>query len=50
MPTIINVKNTDNKAQEIYILQLQIREATMKLGLPNLGIPPDKKDRWIVEV
>jgi len=45
MPTIINVKNSDNKAQEIYILQLQIREATMKLGLPNLGIPPDKKDR-----
>ena len=38
MQTIINVANTDNKQQQIYLLQLQIREATQKLALPSLGM------------
>lgn len=45
LPTMINIANADTKAQEIYILQLQIREATNKLGLPSLGIPINPKDR-----
>jgi len=45
MPTIININQADNKAQDIYVVQLQIREVTHKLGLPNLGIPPNPKDR-----
>ena len=45
MPTIINIANTDTKAQDIYLLQLGIREATSKLAMPNLGIPPNPRDR-----
>jgi hypothetical protein len=37
MPTIINIQNADSKAQDIYVLQLQIREATQKLSMPTLG-------------
>ncbi len=37
MPTIINIQNADSKAQDIYVLQLQIREATQKLTMPTLG-------------
>jgi len=45
MQTIINVANVDNKQQQIYLLQLQIREATQKLTMPSLGIPPNPRDR-----
>jgi len=45
MPTIINIANTDTKSQDIYLLQLGIREATSKLAMPNLGIPPNPRDR-----
>jgi len=45
MPTIINISNTDTKAQDIYLLQLGIRETTSKLAMPNLGIPPNPRDR-----
>ena len=37
MPTIINIQNADGKAQDIYVLQLQIRDATQKLTMPTLG-------------
>ena len=37
MPTIINIQNADSKAQDIYVLQLQIREATQKLSMSTLG-------------
>ena len=37
MPTIINIQNVDNTQQQIYLLQLQIREATQKLTMPSLG-------------
>ncbi len=37
MPTIINIQNADSKAQDIYVLQLQIRDATQKLTMPTLG-------------
>jgi hypothetical protein len=40
MPTIINIQNADSKAQDIYVLQLQIREATQKLSMPTLGNVP----------
>ncbi len=39
MPTIINIQNADSKAQDIYVLQLQIRDATQKLTMPTLGKP-----------
>jgi len=45
LSTMIDVASADHKQQQAHILQLQIREATNKLGLPNLGIPPDRKDR-----
>jgi len=45
MPTIINIQNVDNTQQQIYLLQLQIREATQKLTMPSLGIPPNPRDR-----
>eukprot|EP00088_Acartia_fossae_P021316 TRINITY_DN2278_c0_g1_i9.p1 TRINITY_DN2278_c0_g1~~TRINITY_DN2278_c0_g1_i9.p1 ORF type:complete len:518 (-),score=143.18 TRINITY_DN2278_c0_g1_i9:610-2163(-) len=45
MQTIINIANTSDKQQQIYLLQLQIREATQKLAEPNLGIPPNPRDR-----
>lgn len=45
MPTIINIQNADSKAQDIYVLQLQIREATQKLTMPTLGIPANPRDR-----
>jgi len=45
MPTIININNTDTKAQDIYLLQLGIRECTSKMAMPNLGIPPNPRDR-----
>lgn len=45
MQTIINITNVDTKQQDIYLLQLQIRDATQKLTMPSLGIPPNPRDR-----
>ena len=46
MSTIVNVeKMGDEKAQEIYLLNLQIREITAKMGTPTLGIPLNPRDR-----
>jgi len=45
MPTIININNTDTKAQDIYLLQLGIKECTSKMAMPNVGIPPNPRDR-----
>jgi len=45
MQTIININQVDTKQQDIYLLQLQIRDATSKLALSNLGIPPNPRDR-----
>jgi len=44
--TMVNVeKMGDDKAQQIYLLHLGIREITQKMGQPNLGIAPNPKDR-----
>lgn len=48
MSTIINMNApgmNDPKAQEIYLLNLQIRESSVKMGQATLGIPPNPKDR-----
>jgi len=45
MQTIINVANATETQQQIYLLQLQIRDCTQKLQQPNLGIPPHPRDR-----
>ena len=46
MSTIVNVERMgDEKAQEIYLLNLQIREITAKMGTPTLGIPLNPRDR-----
>jgi len=45
MQTIINVANATENQQQIYLLQLQIRDTTQKLAEPNLGIPPNPRDR-----
>ena len=37
MQTIINVANATETQQQIYLLQLQIRDCTQKLQQPNLG-------------
>ena len=37
MQTIINVANATENQQQIYLLQLQIRDTTQKLAEPNLG-------------
>lgn len=43
-PTL-DSKNMDEKSQKIYLLHLQIQEATRNLAKPDLGIPPDPRDR-----
>jgi len=46
LPTSVNIEELkDKKQQEIFLLQLKIRELTGRLGLHNLGIPSDPKDR-----
>jgi len=45
MQTIINISNTSETQQKIYLLQLQIKESSQKLQMPNLGIPPNPRDR-----
>ena len=46
MSTIVNVERMgDERAQEIYLLNLQIREITAKMGTPTLGIPLNPRDR-----
>ena len=46
LPTSVNIEELkDKKQQEIFLLQLKIRELTGRLGLHNLGIPLDPKDR-----
>ena len=43
-PTM-DVLKMDDTAQKIYLLKMQIQEACLKLGQPNLGIPPNPRDR-----
>ena len=46
LPTSVNIEELkEPKQQEIFLLQLKIRELTGRLGLHNLGIPSDPKDR-----
>ena len=46
LPTSVDIEQLkDKKQQEIFLLQLKIRELTGRLGLHNLGIPTDPKDR-----
>ncbi len=35
----------DEKSQQIYLCQMQIQEATIKLGRADLGIPANPRDR-----
>ena len=46
LPTSVNIEQLkEPKQQEIFLMQLKIRELTGRLGLHNLGIPADPKDR-----
>ena len=46
LPTSVNIEQLkEPKQQEIFLMQLKIRELTGRLGLHNLGIPSDPKDR-----
>ncbi len=38
MPTIIDAASMDEKSQQIYLIKMQIHEATVKLSRPDLGI------------
>ena len=42
---MINIANSDNNAQEIYLCNMGIRDCTNRLGHPTLMIPPNPKDR-----
>jgi hypothetical protein len=45
MPTSIDTSKMDENQQKIYILQMEIHESTRNLARPDLGIPPNPKDR-----
>ena len=45
LPTAIDASKMDDKAQKIYLLQMAIHESTRNLARPDLGIPPNPKDR-----
>lgn len=45
LPTIIDASKMDDKQQQIYLLQMQIHEATRNLARPDLGIPANPRDR-----
>lgn len=45
MPTAIDASKMDDNQQKIYLLQMQIQDATKCLGRPDLGIPADPRDR-----
>ena len=42
---MINIANSDNNAQEIYLCNMGIRDCTNRLGHPSLMIPPNPRDR-----
>jgi hypothetical protein len=39
MPTMIDASAMDEQSQQVYLLQMQIQEASMKLARPDLGCP-----------
>lgn len=45
LPTIIDASKMDDKQQQIYLLQMQIQDASRNLARPDLGIPPNPRDR-----
>ncbi|TRY79114.1 hypothetical protein TCAL_06595, partial [Tigriopus californicus] len=45
LSTMIDTSQMSEKEQQIYVLRLQIQEATLKLSQPNYGIPPNPRDR-----
>ena len=45
MPTSIDASKMSGTQQEIYVLQMQIHDATRNLAKPDLGIPPNPRDR-----
>ncbi len=45
LQTSIDVSKMDNKQQDMYVLQMQIQEATRNLARPDLGIPINPRDR-----
>ena len=45
MPAAIDASNMTDNQQQIYILQMQINEATRNLAKPDYGIPANPRDR-----
>ena len=45
LPTNIDASKMTGKQQDIYVLQMQIHDATRNLAKPDLGIPPNPRDR-----
>ena len=45
MPTNIDTSKMSGTQQDIYVLQMQIHDATRNLAKPDLGIPPNPRDR-----
>ena len=41
----ININETDEKSQQIYVLRLQIQDCSARLNKPDLGIPENPRDR-----
>ena len=45
LPTSIDASKMTDTQQQIYLLQMQINEATRMLARPDYGIPPNPRDR-----
>ena len=41
----LNINETDEKSQKIYLLRLQIQDCSARLNKPDLGIPENPRDR-----
>lgn len=41
----LNINETDEKSQQIYLLRLQIQDCSARLNKPDLGIPENPRDR-----
>ena len=41
----LNINETDEKSQKIYLLRLQIQDCSSRLNRPDLGIPENPRDR-----